>query len=134
MKRLCIALAIISLFCTAKAAVTVDDAARKLIKRCYDLTGARNALVFPIRHPDNRAEKTLARILAAQQNHHQPVIIYGLNNSDYPAFVTQGAFATFSPGSLKGTVVICAVGTKYEKLLRQTVTATGAMLYLEPPP
>jgi hypothetical protein len=134
MKHFCLLLSIASAFCTAKAAVTVDDAARKLIKRCHELTGAQEALVVPIHHPDNRAERALARLLAAQQNHHQPVIIYGLNNPDYPAFVTHGAFATFSPGSLKGTVVICAVGTKYEKLLRGIVTSTGATLYLEPPP
>src|ERR1051326_1124837 len=103
-----------------------DQVTRKLGLRCHELTGASEALFFPIHHPDNRAEGKLAKFILTQQHEKVPIIIFGQNNPDYAAFVTQGAFSTFSPGTLKGTIVICAVGLKYEKLLRQAVTSTGA--------
>jgi len=134
-RTFCIFLAFASLVVPLKAADVADDAMRKMAKRCAEITGrGGSALFFPIVHPDNRAEKTLDRLLTAQQHPHEPIVIYGRNNADYTAFVTQGAFSTFAPGSLDGTIVICAVGKKYESLLRQTVTRTGATLYLEPPP
>jgi len=134
MRGFYIFLAVFSLVVPLEAADVADDAMRKMAKRCAEITGrGGSALFFPIYRHDNRAEKTLAKLLVSQQHHHEPVVIYG-RNADYVAFVTQGAFSTFAPESLDGTIVICAVGKKYESLLRQTVTRTGATLYLEPAP
>jgi len=114
-RSFCICLALASLIVPLKGADVADDAMRKMAKRCAEITGrGGSALFFPIVHPDNRAEKTLAKLLAAQQHHHETIVIYGRNNADYAAFVTQGAFSTFGPGSLDGTIVICAVGKRYE--------------------
>ena len=130
----CIFLATVSLAVQLRAADVADNAMRKMAKRCAEITGhGGSALFFPIHRQDNRAEKTLAKLLASQQHHHEPVVIYG-RNADYVASVARGAFLTFAPGSLAGTTVICAVGKKYESLLQDTVTRTGATLYLESPP